>query len=394
MKVSRVETIVIGAGFAGLSAAYHLAKSGHRDVLVIEQDKKLGGHSSGRNAGMIRQAIQDPVLARLAVEGRKSLGWETRRWKEVSYRPNGSLLLAKGRGIKELKETAATLKAIGLGHRWYSKKEACDFVSALKQGDFEEALFCPTDAFVEIQGLLQGFLKALRRYKIEVLCGYRFKRIQKKEDGFLVEAGQKKFFAKRVVNAAGAWAGLVGEKAGAAAVPLAAYRRHLYESRSFKKTAKAWPFVWDLSHHFYFRPVKQGLLLSPCDKTPCKMSSQTTDDRRHLPGRQAGTTKIAGEKIDPRMKGILLKKLKKFSKNFSTIDIDHGKAGLRTMAPDGRFVIGEDPKLKKFYWVAGLGGHGVTTSFSVGNFITNLILGRKVNRRIQKAMSPSRFLRR
>src|SRR3989338_9202029 len=219
MKVSRVETIVIGAGFAGLSAAYHLAKSGHRDVLVIEQDKKLGGHSSGRNAGMIRQAIQDPVLARLAVEGRKSLGWETRRWKEVSYRPNGSLLLAKGRGIKELKETAATLKAIGLGHRWYSKKEACDFVSALKQGDFEEALFCPTDAFVEIQGLLQGFLKALRRYKIEVLCGYRLNRIQKKEDGFLVEAGQKKFFAKRVVNAAGAWAGLVGEKAGAAAVP-------------------------------------------------------------------------------------------------------------------------------------------------------------------------------
>ena len=98
-----------------------------------------------------------------------------------------------------------------------------------------------------------------------------------------------------------------------------------------------------------------------------------------------------GEKIDSKMKGVLLKKLRSFSKNFSKIKLRRGKAGLRTMAPDGRFVIGEDPKLKGFFWVAGLGGHGVTTSFSVGNLVAGLVSGKRKKDNFSKALSPARF---
>ena len=63
------------------------------------------------------------------------------------------------------------------------------------------------------------------------------------------------------------------------------------------------------------------------------------------------------------------------------------------MTPDGRFVIGEDSKLKGFFWVAGLGGHGVTTSFSVGNLSSDLILGRKREKFLVDALSPKRFFK-
>lgn len=384
MKVYPVETVIIGAGFAGLSTAYHLSKRGRKSVLVIEQDKKLGGHSSGRNAGMIRQAVEDPTLARLAIEGRKRLSREAGHWKGVSFRSNGSLLLAKKDGVGELKKTAATLRKMDLGYRWLSRERSANLVPILKQADFEAALFCPTDAFVEIRALLDGFLDALKKRGIPVFRGCRLRRIQKQRDGFLIKAGNKNIFAKQVVNAAGAWASLVGKIAGAVPVPLVAYRRHLYETKAFGKSARRWPFVWDVSRHFYFRPIRQGLLLSPCDKTPCKVNPQTTDDRRQ-------TTEIVGEKIDPRMKGVLLKKLRGFSKDFSGIKIGRGKAGLRTMAPDGRFVIGEDPKLKGFFWVAGLGGHGVTTSFSVGNLVAGLVSGKRKKDDFSKALSPARF---
>src|SRR3989338_5846829 len=163
MRVYRVDTVIIGAGFAGLSTAYHLSKRGWKSVLVIEQDKKLGGHSSGRNAGMIRQAVEDPVLARLAIEGRKRLSREAGRWKGVSFQSNGSLLLAKKKGVGELKKTAMTLGKMSLGHRWLSRENSACLVPVLKQADFEAALFCPTDAFVEIQALLDGFLNALKK---------------------------------------------------------------------------------------------------------------------------------------------------------------------------------------------------------------------------------------
>jgi len=377
MKVYPVETVIIGAGFAGLSTAYHLSKRGQKSVLVIEQDKKLGGHSSGRNAGMIRQAVEDPILARLAIDGRKRLSREASRWKGVSFRSNGSLLLAKKNGVGELKKTAATLGKMSLGYRWLSKERSANLVPILKQADFEAALFCPTDAFVEIRALLDGFLDALKKRGIPVLRGCRLSRIQKQRGGFLIKAGNKNIFAKQVVNAAGAWAGLVGKIAGAVPVPLVAYRRHLYETKAFGNSAGRWPFVWDVSRHFYFRPLQRGLLLSPCDKQPFKLRF----------GKRPGVA----ESVDPRMKQNLMRKLKGFSKNFSEIKIGHGKAGLRTMAPDGRFVIGEDPKLKGFFWVAGLGGHGVTTSFSVGNLVAGLVSGKRKKDNFLKALSPARF---
>jgi len=51
-------------------------------------------------------------------------------------------------------------------------------------------------------------------------------------------------------------------------------------------------------------------------------------------------------------------------------------AGLRTFSMDQGFVIGPDPRLEGFFWVAGLGGHGMTTSAAVGELATDLLLGR------------------
>ncbi len=373
-----IDILVIGAGFAGLSTAYHLAKKGAKNIVVIEQEDKLGGHASGRNAGMIRQAISDPVTARLACKGRRALESLRRQgWKNLGYFENGSLLLAKGKGIGELKKIETALKKQGLASRWLSKEQAVRMVSVLKNADFETGLFCPTDAMIEIDALLKGFLNKLQRQGVNVFCGCKVQSIRRSFGGFLVKAGRKVFLTNKIVNAAGGWAGLVGEKGGASKIPLKAYRRHLFTSRPFASAQRTWPFVWDISHDVYFRPEEgKCLLLSPCDKTA-------------VTRQYAAACK---EEIDPRIKRVLVEKLNCFSGQFKGIKIASVKSGLRTMTPDGRFAIGEDPKLKGFFWVAGLGGHGVTTSFSVGDLASDLILGKKADSRLAKAMSPARFL--
>ncbi len=374
----KADVLVIGGGFAGLSTAYYLAKKGTKNIVVIEGEKKLGGHSSGRNAGMIRQAIAEPVTARLAKKGRDTLArLEKKFWRDIGFKPNGSLLLSGPKGLDELKATHKTLAKIGVASRWLRREEAERKVPILKGAKFSRALFCPSDALVRIQALLRGFLKAFSFYGVPVLCGLKVQTIERKEGGFLVRTGQRTFFAKKIVNAAGAAAGLIGEKAGAFSVPLTPYRRHLFQSGFFRGEAANWPFVWDVTHNFYFRPVGSSLLLSPCDRV-------AVTKHYAAEGR---------EKMDLHMKELLFRKMKASRADFRGLRIKEGKSGLRTMAPDGRFVIGEDPKLKNFYWVAGLGGHGVTTCFSVGEFAAASILGKKRDKDLVRALSPKRFTR-
>ncbi len=352
-----------------------------RSVIVLEQEKDLGGHSSGRNAGMLRQAVPDPVLAELAKE---SCGYFEKLagngWKGFKLKRQGSLLLAKGPQTVELKRIARSLSRVGVKTQWFSHREAERKVSILKNGDFSRALFCPSDAMLELGPLLRGFVKTLGKKGIRIWRGMALEDVRRLPagkagvpGGFVVKAGGKEIFAKKLVNAAGAWASWVAEKAGASVLPLTPYRRHLFVSRVSGRAAQKWPFVWDVSHDFYFRPTPQGLLISPCDR-----AAEKKGDRR--------------EKVNPAMKGILKKKLNRFSRSLGKLPLGGAKSGLRTMAPDGRFVVGKDPRHEGFYWVAGLGGHGVTTCFSVGRLAADVILGKKADNRLVKALSPGRFV--
>ena len=368
----KTDILIIGGGVAGLSTAHFLAKSGQRSVLVLEQEKVLGGHASGRNAGMLRQALSDPVLAELAVKSRRTFSRAAKQgWSGLNLQPNGSLLLSKN-GNEELENIEGTLRALGSRPQWLSKEAAAKKSPLLKGGNFDRALFCASDALIDIDALLGGFLRHLRQGGVRVLRGEKLWTVHPADGGFLVHSGTRKWFCKKIVNAAGAWAGWVAEKSGASLVPLTAYRRHLYFTKPDPAPKGLWPFVWDLSHDFYFRPIGRRIMLSPCDKTP-----ETRGDR--------------GEKVNPAMKNALLGKLKAFSGSLGGLRIERAQSGLRTMTPDGRFVIGEDRKLKNFYWVAGLGGHGVTTCFSVGKLAAGLVLGSKTDDKMKAALSPGRF---
>ncbi len=377
---SKIDIVVIGAGFAGLSTAHHLVKKSVRCIVVLEQEGHLGGHASGRNAGMIRQAVSDPVLARLAAEGRDALqNAKDSGFKDFGFRSIGSLLLAKGKEVSELEKTKKTLRSAGLNSEFLSRDRIARKAPPAKDADFERALFCPSDAVVDIEALLSEFIRILKKKRVPVLCGYKLEAIKRRENGFQILAGGKIFFARKIVNAAGAWAGIVGEKAGAARIPFRAYRRHLFLSAASVKVNPSWPFVWDLSRHLYFRPKGKRFLVSPCDKKLFRLD----------PGKRKNTA----ERLDSEMRKATLRKLKKFSPYFNFLRLKEGKAGLRTMTPDGRFVIGEDPQVPGFFWVAGLGGHGVTTSFSIGRLAADIILGHQKEDSMTKALSPARFFR-
>lgn len=364
--------VIIGAGFAGAATAYHLARGGARDILILEQEQTAGVHSSGRNAAMVRQVVSDPALAALTAQGAAFFrAWPADWPMPVGFEQNGSLLVGRGEGWQKLAADAETARRLGMAAECWPRERAVDFVPALKGAAFDGAVWCATDGVVDIHALLTGYLKGAAALGARVRYRAAVRAIESKNGRVsAVVTAEERIETGNVIDAAGPWAAAVAGMAGAVAAPLHPCRRHLFVTAPISWVNRRWPFVWDTTHEIYFRPEGGGLLLCPCDQEEMAPSDAQTDE---------SVTELLYEKI------------RRHLPELAEVAIKRYWAGFRTLSADGRFVIGWDPKLKGFFWVAGLGGHGVTVSSAVGALAARMILNP--DERKGEEFSPARFVK-
>ncbi|MGE5216388.1 MAG: NAD(P)/FAD-dependent oxidoreductase [Chloroflexota bacterium] len=364
------EFAIIGAGFAGAATAYHLVRRGITSIVILEQESIPGFHSSGRNAAMMRQCVPDSDLAKLTRDGAAFLRHPPSDWPEpLHFKPNGSLLLGSGAGWNKLRSDAEQGRRVGIDVELWTPEQAKSRVPVLRQAEFEGAAWCASDGVIDIHALLSGYLKGATGGGARVRFQAAVRSVQSQGGEFEIATAQERIKAKAVVNAGGAWANVIAGLAGARPLPLRPCRRHLFVSPPLAWVDSGWPFVWDVSHDIYFRPEGEGLLLCACDQTEL------------APG---------DPPVDESVKELLAEKIDKFMPGLVGVSINKGWAGMRTLTPDGRFVIGWDGAVKNFFWVAGLGGHGMTTSSAVGSLAADLLLGNRSQ--IAAPFAPERFL--
>jgi D-arginine dehydrogenase len=364
------ECVIIGAGFAGAATAYHLTRRGITDLLLVEQETIPGFHSSGRNAAMIRQCVSDPAVAWLARDGAAFLRSLPPDWPvPVQFKQNGSLLLGKGEGWQKLEHDAEGDRELGVDVELWTPEQAKRHVPVLNDAEFDGAVWCESDGVIDIHALHSGYLKAATTKGARIRYGAKVEAIRKNgSHAFEIVTNGESTKANVVVNASGAWANTIGKMAGAGELPLRPCRRHLFVSPPLEWVDASWPFVWDVTHDIYFRPEGEGLLLCACDQ--CELP----------PG---------DPPVDVTMQEILAEKVQCYLPGLSSVGINKSWAGFRTLSSDGRFVIGWDAQVENLFWVAGLGGHGVTTSSAVGALAADTIVGDRDKQ--SEAFSPKRF---
>lgn len=362
------EIAIIGAGFAGASTAWHLIKNGVKDIIILEQEELPGMHSSGLNASMVRQFEEDGVIARCVSEGANFIVNPPSGW-DILLDKIGSLILFKHSRLEKVKKALGFVTQLGVESAVIERKNAVEKVSLLAGADFDHAVFTASDGVVDINTLLWSYLKDAKRGGCELKLKQRVSKIEKRSDGtFVIKTENDSYAALKVINASGAWVGEIGKLAGATDLKLTPTRRHLYTTEVMKSVQPRWPFVWDIDNQYYFRPESGGLLLGPCDEEVVAPGTPSTASY---------------------VREMLAEKLSKYCPSLTEVKIATEWAGLRTFAPDKRFVIGEDVKLKNFFWVAGLGGWGVTSSYCVGKLAADAVLSRCEN--IPNELKPERF---
>lgn len=373
LKKKIFDAVIIGGGIAGASVAYFLTEKGMRDILILEKEEQPGYHSTGRAAGVLVEFDLIPSMVDLKILGGKFLRNPPQGFSEYPLlRESGILIMGQGPIWETMKEMVPFLKGKGVQIRVLSGDEARLIMPVVSSEHIDGAFLFPEDGHIDVHQLLWGYLRHARKTLAELRCGEEVRGI-KVEQGRVtgVISSQNDYACHRVINAAGAWASKIRSLAGPSPIKLTPMRRTIitFNAPDGLEVSK-WPLAADQTHKFYFSPESGGLLASPMDEDPMEPCDAKPD-----------------EMVVARA----LERLRQFTPQILPKSIKQKWAGLRTFSSDQSMVIGEDPELKGFFWLAGQGGAGIETSGAVSRIAADLVIDGRTDIMDISRFSPERF---
>jgi len=352
------DILILGAGMAGASAGYYLAHDGAR-VRVLEREHQPGYHATGRSAALFSETYGPRLVRKLSTASRPFLVDPPAGFSgSPLLTPRGLLVLgtaAEDAGVSALVDEG---RANGAAVEHLDAAAVRAAVPILRDGVFAAGAYEPAAMDMDVAALHQGFLRGLRHAGGEVHRNAEAERIERTGDTWRVTTRRGDVFeAPVVVNAAGAWADVIAELAGARTVGLIPKRRTAVMIDLPAGTDPGgWPLAGDLGESFYFKPDAGRLMLSPADATP-----------------------VPPQDVQPEIEDVATV-IERFME-VTTVEVDRpGEtwAGLRSFVPDGEPVAGFAPDAEGFFWLAGQGGYGIQTAAAMGRLAAALAQRRDI----------------
>ena len=257
---SHARIVIIGGGAIGCSIAYHLAKSGQRDVVVLEKSGLTHG-STWHAAGLVGQLRSKRNLTRLMQYSAQLYGrLEAETGQATEWKPVGSLRLASSEERwSELKRMATTARSFDFELHTLSPKEAQEKFPLITLDGIVGAVFVPNDGSVEPSSLTMAYAKGARAGGARIVegvlvTGFEFDR--RRITRVLTDQGA--IDCEIVVNAAGIWARDVARMAGVE-VPAGAVEHQYMITEKSDAIPKGLPTLRDPDRIFYLKPEPGAL---------------------------------------------------------------------------------------------------------------------------------------
>jgi len=354
--MASMEVCIIGGGMGGASVAYHLAP--HARVTLIEREPHVAYHSTGRSAALYAPNYCSPLIRRLTLAGGPFLNTPPAGFTGVPLlHERGFLLIGTNAQRAACEQYESEARDGGLDTQRLSTEEARARVPALRPESCEWALFDPYAWDIDVDALLQGFLRGARAHGAAVLTAREALSIERLGSGWRVSGPAFELKPDLIVNATGAWADELAGRAGVAPLGLVPHRRtaFIFDAPDNSATLR-WPMVTEAEGQFYFKPDAGRLLGSLAEEVPSPAVDAQPEDL---------DVAIAVDHIEHAV-------------DFSISRVLRSWTGLRVFSPDREPVSGFEPDVDSFYWHAGLGGYGIQTSPALGAFAAATILGRAI----------------
>ena len=371
---------IVGAGIAGVSAAYHLAPAA--SVIILEREHVPAYHTTGRSAALHSETYGSAEIRAITVaSGRFYRQPPSGFTDHPLLTPRGALIAGRTGQEADLKKAAADYARLVPSVRWLDPGEASSLHPLFKPEAIQGgAIFEPEADDMDVAAIHGGFLRGARAAGAVLRLDAEVMSLTRKDGRWHVTLRDgDTLAATTVINAAGAWADVLGGLAGAAPVGLVPKRRtaFTFDAPPGLQLSRL-PMAIDFDETFYFKPEVGQFLASPADETPsapCDAQPEEIDIAIAIERIEATTTLRV-----PRIK--------------------NKWAGLRSFVSDKNLVVGYDPSVAGFFWLAGQGGYGIQTGAAAGRLASSLAVGKGLPGDIvslgvtERALSPGRFTQR
>jgi 4-methylaminobutanoate oxidase (formaldehyde-forming) len=359
------DTIVVGGGIVGSSVAYHLAKRGQKDVLLLEQNALAGGttwHAAGM-VGQLRTSSSMTLVNRYSVELYRNLEKETglpTGWNQV-----GSLIVARTEArMTQLRRSVDMAEMFDVEAHLIDADAAGEKWPGMRTDDLLGAVWLPSDGKVKPKETALALAEGARQGGVSIREGVRV-------TGLLERAGHiagvrttgGDIHASTVILCGGMWTHQLAKGAGIV-VPLQPVEHHYVTSPDLEGMNDNRPCGRDPDAAIYFRSEGNAVLLGAfqhytkpwnVDRVPDDFSFQLLEDdwQKFAEPLAAGRHRIPA---------------------LADVKFDSFLNGPESFTPDNNFLLGALPEMDGLYIAAGFNSAGIACAGGAGKYLADWVV--------------------
>jgi sarcosine dehydrogenase len=362
---TQARVVVIGGGIMGCSTAYHLAKLGWKDVVLLEQGHLSGGttwHAAGL-VGQLRSYQNLTRLIRYSTELYSKLEAETglaTGWKQC-----GSLSVARTEErMVLLRRSAAMANAQGVDCEPLTPKQAGEKYPIMRTDDLVGAVWLPGDGKANPADITQALARGARSGGVRIFEKTRVTAVDTKDGRVTgVQTTEGPITAEIVVNCAGQWARQLGRMVGVT-VPLYSCEHMYIVTEKMENVPRDLPVMRDPDGYIYFKEEVGGLLMGGFEPEAKPWNKDVIPDDFEF-----GMLPDDWDQFQILMDNALIRVPALEKTGIKTF-----MNGPESFTPDLNYILGEAPQLKGFFVGAGFNSMGIASSGGAGMALAEWIV--------------------
>jgi 4-methylaminobutanoate oxidase (formaldehyde-forming) len=362
---TQARVVIIGGGIMGCSTAYHLAKNGWKDVVLLEQGRLSGGttwHAAGlvgqlRGFQNMTKLIQysTELYARLEAETGQATGWKQ----------CGSLSVARTEErMTLLRRSAATANKQGVACEVLTPQQAGEKYPIMRTDDLAGAVWLPGDGKANPADITQALARGARTNGVRIFEKTRVTSIDTKNGRVTgVQTTEGPIAAEIVVNCGGQWARQIGRMVGVT-VPLYSCEHMYIVTEKMEGVPRDLPVMRDPDGYIYFKEEVGGLLMGGFEPQAKPWEKDVIPDDFEF-----GILPDDWDQFQILMDNALIRVPQLEKTGIKTF-----MNGPESFTPDMNYILGEAPQLRGFYVGAGFNSTGIASSGGAGMALAEWIV--------------------
>jgi len=397
------DVLVIGAGAIGAAVAYYLGTLGY-GVVVVDRSGPASG-ASGASEGIVGSVAKRTLglVTSLVTESFRMfplLGDEL--GCDIEFVQKGGLMVIDHEDHLEILERFVRKKrGAGLPVELLDRKSALALEPMLS-ASLVGAVWTPEQGVVNPLRLTQGYLRAGRRARLDVVFGEAVSAIELRTDRVVaVQTPNRRITPGVVVDAAGSEAASVAQLAGVS-VEIIPKRAHMMASEALPAGTLRTTVYNARNVIGGLRPdtleFEDARTPAPAADEGCLTDRPGTWELSSFTQTKSGNVLFCGgfgfvgalRTVDPRVLNVMARNISTVMPKLGDVSIIRSWAGLEPCTSDNLPIIGRAPSLKNFYIAAGHGNAGVMMAPATGMLLANLIASRPTRFSLDAA-TPARF---